>query len=98
MADLEIYDRISTGGTTWVQVTGVPDRPRVMVLSASGDFQIGYSAVEPVNDFMHVESNAKMPFVLFVENPSNLWFKTPAGSNLINMMGYPPNVGHIPYA
>jgi hypothetical protein len=97
MADLEIYDRISTGGTSWVAATGVPDTPRVMVIAASGDFRVGYSDTEPVNNWMHIENTAKMPFVLRVDDPTKLWFQTPLGSNLINMMGYPVNTGFIPY-
>lgn len=98
MADLEIYDRISTGGTSWVQVSGVPDTPRVMMLSCTSDFRLGYGDTEPVNNWIHVENQGKMPFVIRVDNPSKLWVQTHAGNNLVNMMGYPINSGFIPYA
>ena len=98
MADLEIYDRNSTGGTAWVAATGLPTEPRVMVMAASGDFRVGYGDTEPVNNWIHVENQGKMPFVMRVDDPSLLWVQTHAGNNLVNMMGYPINSGFIPYA
>lgn len=98
MPDLTIHDYKNTGGTAWVAADNLPAEPGVLVVSATGDFQFGYSDTEPVDNYLHVESGGKMPLVVRVEDMSKCWFKTPAGSNLINCMSYPLGFGPIPYA
>ena len=98
MKDLTIHNYKSTGGTAWVDVNNLPAEPGVLIVSASADFQFGYSDTEPVNNYLHVESGGKMPLVVRVEDMSKVWFKTPSGSNLISCISYPPGFGPIPYA
>jgi hypothetical protein len=70
----------------------------VLIVSASSDFQFGYSDTAAGEQLLHVESNGKMPLVVAVADMSKVWFKTPGGSNLISCMSYPPGFGPIPYA
>jgi hypothetical protein len=96
--DLTIHNYKSTGGTAWVAANNLPAEPGVLIVSASSDFQFGYSDTEPVNNYLHVESNGKMPLVVSVEDMSKVWFKTPSGGNAVTCMSYPPGFGPIPYA
>jgi hypothetical protein len=97
---MQIHDLTAVTQSTWTQLDTLPTTPRVVLLSASSDFRVGYGDTEPTNNWVHVEVNGQMPFAFAVADPSKLWAYSSsgtAGDRDICAMTYKPGEGPIPY-